>query len=432
MKTKNLLTGIMGAFLFFVLASSSGYAQTNELERPDTTTYIDIMGKVVDRETEEPVIFTNVYMVGSNLGTVSNSEGEFIIKVPKSAKDKKIGFSNIGYNNLQMDVASLKKSGNIIMLEPAAIPIEEVEIRSDDPEDLLRAAMKRIPENYNTVAEKMTAFYRETIKQNWNYVAVSEAVVEVYKAPYNRTENDQVKIFKGRKSEDVKKMDTLIFKLQGGPNTMVLLDVVKNPNILLDPEMFEFYEYELVGVLNIDDKQNYVIKFDQKKTVDYALYSGKIYLDVNNLAVTGLEFNLSERGIDKATNVLVRKKPLTLKVEPLGAYYLVNYRQEDDGKWYLNHVRSELVLKCKWKRKLFSSKYTAMAEMAVTDKTKDDVERFRNREVLKRNEIFIEGVSEYYDEDFWGGFNYIKPEESIEDAIEKINRRMLRRLSSID
>lgn len=422
-KVRNLFTFIAASTLFVAL--SAGSVESLHAQK-DTTGLVTISGKVVDQKTEDPVIFTNVYIEGTNVGTVSNADGEFIIKVPANRMDENLGFSNIGYKSLVLPLESLRKEENIIMLQPATIPIEEVKIRTNDPVELLRAALNRVPENYYTVPEKMTAFYRETIKENRHYVAVSEAIMEVYKAPYDKIENDQVKIFKGRKSQDVKNMDTVLFKLQGGPTTMVMLDVVKNPSILLGEDIIEFYDYKLAGILNINDRQSYVIEFDQKDNVDYPLYSGKMYLDVEDLAITGLEFNLSEKGIDKAANVLVRKKPLTMRVEPLGAYYLVNYREVDD-KWYLNHARTELVIKCKWKKRLFNKTYTAMSEMAVTDRNLENVERFRSREIAKPNDVFIDNVVEYYDENFWGDFNYIKPEESIEEAVERISRRLNRR-----
>ena len=68
-----------------------------------------------------------------------------------------------------------------------------------------------------------------------------------------------------------------------------------------------------------------------------------------------------------------------------------------------------------------------MSEMAVTDRKLENVDRFRHREIAKRNDVFIDNVVEYYDEDFWGDFNYIKPEESIEEAVERISRRLNRR-----
>ena len=75
-------------------------------------------------------------------------------------------------------------------------------------------------------------------RRDRNYVSISEAVIDVYKGGYaNEYQVDQVKLFKGRKSADVEKMDTVLFKVQGGPNTTILLDVVKNPYILLSESM---------------------------------------------------------------------------------------------------------------------------------------------------------------------------------------------------
>ncbi|NJK97432.1 MAG: carboxypeptidase-like regulatory domain-containing protein, partial [Bacteroidales bacterium] len=51
-------------------------------------------------------------------------------------------------------------------------------------------------------------------------------------------------------------------------------------------------------------------------------------------------------------------------------------------------------------------------------------------EILKPNQVFVEHVDDYYDEEFWGNYNIIKPEESIEDAIERINKKM-RKISSL-
>ena len=65
----------------------------------------------------------------------------------------------------------------------------------------------------------MTGFYRETIRKNRSYISIGEAVVEIFKAPYqNDLRYDAVRIYKGRKSNDVEKMDTVLFKLQGGPD----------------------------------------------------------------------------------------------------------------------------------------------------------------------------------------------------------------------
>jgi hypothetical protein len=87
----------------------------------------------------------------------------------------------------------------------------------------------------------MTAFYRETVKQDNDYINVSEAVIEILKAPYtNSLRSDLVRIVKGRRSPDVKPFQWLNFKLQGGPFTITKLDVVKTLESFIDVKNSKF------------------------------------------------------------------------------------------------------------------------------------------------------------------------------------------------
>jgi hypothetical protein len=323
-----------------------------------------------------------------------------------------------------ISLKNLNYENNIIRLEPSPIPIEEVIIRTSDPIALLMTAIRNIKSNYPTSPEQQIGFYRETIKQNRNYVEVAEAVLDVYKSSYiDDFDFDRIKIYKGRKNQDVKKMDTILFKFQGGPKTAFLLDMVKTPGNLLYEDMLEYYDFELTGITKINDKESYIIEFDQKENVEFPLYQGKIYLDIKTMAVAGVEFRFSEKGIDMAGAELVRKKPISMSLDVESGNYLVNYR-EIEGKWYLNHVRSELVFKCKWDRKLFNSKYTTMFEMVVTDRDPENVTKFKFKESAKMRDVFADQVNYFADEDFWGEYNYIVPDESIESAISRLNRRL--------
>jgi hypothetical protein len=318
-------------------------------------------------------------------------------------------------------------SGNKIEMVSVPYEIEEVTIRKIDPKTLILTALGKIPENYSSQPVMMTGFYRETIKQNRSYVAVAEAVLDAYKASYrNPAESDRIKVFKGRKSEDVKKMDTVLFKFQGGPYTAFLLDVAKNPGDLLGEDALDFYNYRLAGTVNIPDGQAYVIEFDQKANIDFPLYKGKLYLDVSNLAIAGIEFEISPSMIDRVSEFLIRKKPAGMTVDVESGHYLVNYRRIE-GIWYLNYVRTELVFRVKWKKELFRSTYTTMAELAITDIMLENVEKYKFRESSKFTDIFVEQVSDFEDPAFWGDYNIIKPDESIQAAIEKLSRKLKRR-----
>jgi hypothetical protein len=418
--------------LVFISVNIRAYNRTTEGQPAyflkDSVKYESFSGRVLDRSTKKPVIFADIQLKESNVGVVTNSDGDFLIKVPSDMVTRKLTINHLGYKNAEVDLSQLDKSINIIYLEAAVFPIEEVKVRKNDPEDLLRAAMRNKSVNYSNDPVMMTSFYRETIKQNKNYVAVAEAVIDIYKAPYYKTsETDRSKIFKGRKSQDVKKMDTVIVKMQGGPFTSLLLDIVKNPGDILSQDLFELYDYKLEGLNYINDRQAYVISFKQKENVSEPLYEGKIYLDFDNLAVTGLDFNLNTQNIDKATNMLVRKKPASMQIEVLGANYLTRYR-ELNGIWHLSYVRSELQLKCKWDKKLFSSVFTLMSEMAVTDMDANNVDKLKFKDQAKYSDILAEQVNQFEDPDYWGDYNIIKPDESIEAAIDKLNRRLKKQM----
>jgi hypothetical protein len=392
----------------------------------DSVNYYTYSGKIVDSETKDPVAFANIYLEGSSIGTVSNLDGEFILKVPLSKAEEKITISFVGYKTQELASEELKMMKNTIRLVADPIPIQEVIIKTGDPVELLRKAIARIDENYSVNPEMLTGFYRETIKQNRNYVAVSEAVLDIYKSSYkNYFDSDRIKIFKGRKSQDVKKMDTILFKLQGGPKTSLLLDVAKNPSTLLSEDFFKYYNYKLDGIVNIDNRETYVIAFNQKNNVDLPLYQGKIYLDAKNLAIARLDFRISDKALTQADNELVRKKPVSMKIDVEDARYLANYRPID-GKWHLNHVRAEAKFKCKWDKKLFRSIYTTMLEMAITDRDTSNISKFKMKESEKISDIFVDQVNYFEDPNYWGEYNVIKPDESIELAIQKLGRKLVR------
>jgi hypothetical protein len=433
MKKKISFPGIIKISLVIfcpVLYSINSYSYSpgqNYYQDEDTLKVISYSGKVIDKKTGDPVVFASVFISGTKTGTVTNSDGDFIIKVPLESITKQLGITHIGYISSFIDLSSLKNTGNKIELSSTSYEIEEVTIRKLDPEVLVRTAIHKIPENFSNNPVMMTSFYRETIRQNRSYVAVAEAVLDAYKSSYtNPGESDRIKVFKGRKSQDVKKMDTVLFKFQGGPYTSFLLDVAKNPGDILSEDVLEYYEYKLGGIVSVNDARAYVIEFDQRESVDFPLYKGKLYLDVSNLAIVGIEFEISPRMIERVSDYLIRKKPVGMSVDVESGNYLINYRKIE-GLWYLNYVRTELVFRVKWKKELFRSIYTTMSELAVTDIISENVEKFKFRETAKYTDIFVEQVSDFEDPDFWGDYNIIKPDESIQAAIEKLSRKLKRR-----
>lgn len=426
MKTKILFTAIASALLLVMTAGDmtvSAAPAKGGKDKPQQMT--TIRGRVVDAETNQPLVFAGISVQGSNVSTVTNLDGEFTLKLT-GTETGKLEFSYIGYKNKVLSLDEMKTNGqrNVIELETAMIPIKEVIVKPLIPEEIIAQVIKHFDENYPAVANDMTGFYRETIRKNRTYISIGEAVVEVFKAPYqNNLRYDAVRIYKGRKSNDVEKMDTILFKLQGGPTTTLYLDVVKNPETFLTTEALAQYDLELSNIAMIDDRTNYVINFYQKPSISTPLYQGRLFIDIETYAVAQAEFSFNLENKELAASMFIRKKPMGMQVTPEVTSYMVRYR-EQNGKWYFTHSRAEVKFKVDWKKKLFNTNYTTMSELAVTDRTEEDVVKFSNKERIKPTDFFTEEVAAFADPDFWGDYNTIEPDQSIESAIRKLSRKV--------
>ncbi|HUX53969.1 MAG TPA: hypothetical protein VMV56_06125, partial [Williamwhitmania sp.] len=230
---------------------------------------------------------------------------------------------------------------------------------------------------------------------------------------------------KARKGTNIKKADTLAVKLEGGPKVMLMLDIVANPDVILSRESLEDYHLEVVDMVNIDNELNYVVQFTPTVILPYPLYIGKVYISKESKAITMLEFHMDLSDELKASQQFIRKKPMGLVFTPSVANYRVTYKLQD-GKYYLNYVRSEIKFKCDWKKKWFKNNYTVVAEMAITDRSTNNVVKFPLKESFKSSDVFADKIGSFFEPDYWGANNTIEPEESIEAALKKFNRQAKR------
>jgi hypothetical protein len=417
-------TGLILVLLAFAVTCMT-YGTTNADPNSKVTT---LSGKVLDKDTKRPIVYANVNLVGTSIGTVTNADGAFILKVPKDETQSMVSFNYIGYEKKSMAISEFSEATeNTVLLSPEPIVLKEVIIRNNDPYQLISYALAKVPTNYSDVPEMNTGFYRESVKQNKKFVSVSEAILDVYKAPYNKElVEDRVKIYKGRKTEDISKLDTVVVKIQGGPKTVLYLDIVKNPYDLFSEDMIDNYILKFAGMTTKNGRDNYIIEFDQEDDPNLVLYAGKVYIDVQTLAFTGAEFGISQKNISRAADQLVRKKPATMRINIESANYVVDY-EELNGVWYLKHALSELKFRCKWDRELFRSSYTTTMEVAITDRDPENINHFKMSETAGFSDILTDQVDYFKDDNFWGDYNIIKPDESIEDAIAKLNKKLIDR-----
>jgi hypothetical protein len=390
------------------------------VEERDPQKIRKIAGQIISGMDQTPLEFATIWIPATWEGTISNSNGTFLINLPGPNPPDTIAVSCMGYSSRKIAVSELNDTLNQIYLNPAIIPIQEVVIRRSEPLHLIRQALEKIDDNYSSDPYIETAFYRETVQKNTTYIMVSEAVIEIYKPGRASMAEEQVRLVRGRKNLDVKETDTVMVKLKGGLQTSFLLDFIRHRPDFLDPELFHLYNYKMADIVTVQDRSTYVIEFKQKPNTDPPHYAGRIYIDLETLAFRGTAMEVDPQTISKATNTMVLRKPRNLNVRPLSAAYQVNYKSDGD-KFYLSMIRADVRFRVRKRKKIFSTEFRTISEMAVTNLQTDQAVRFRPRETTDSGDIFADLLGGY-DAEFWGPFNIITPDESMDEALKRISR----------
>ena len=164
---------------------------------------IVINGIVRDRINKNKLENVTVSVAGSSIGTVTNAEGVFSLKLSQQISNSKLELSHIGYQNTQFAMTVPDNSSQLsatIWMTPVTQQLDEVVVYGGDARRIVKEALKKIPVNYPAHESMLSTFYRETIQKRHRYIGVSEAMMDVYKTAYtNRnTNHDKVQLIKSK------------------------------------------------------------------------------------------------------------------------------------------------------------------------------------------------------------------------------------------
>ncbi|MCS6894647.1 MAG: TonB-dependent receptor [Bacteroidia bacterium] len=125
---------------FLLIAASIVFAQEERLsrslfsiERPPTVQRMEegaqLRGRVIDKESGEPLAGAAVRLVGTDKGTLTHLDGSFTLKVlaKEVSAEARLSISYIGYEERTLSITELEKGGDI-SLTPLGVSLREVQI----------------------------------------------------------------------------------------------------------------------------------------------------------------------------------------------------------------------------------------------------------------------------------------------------------------
>lgn len=383
-----------------------------------------VSGKVTDQQGQ-PLAYVSVSAEGSEVHTVTNDDGQFTLKT--THKPRYVRLSHIGYKSRKVAIDEGTKQSLRIRMVSNTVELREVLVSANEPMAILRAAMERVMQNYPHEPELVRCFYRETARRGSRFISVAEAVTEMYKSDYAYgPERDAVAIMKGRRLMSMKARDTLGVKVQGGPVLPLMVDVAKNPDYLMNEENLAHYKLRMEVPVRIADRPQFVISMEPQGRQLYPLMMGRVFIDQELLAFTRAELQLDMTDWRQASEYMLVRKPMGLRFRPKELTVTIVYETDEQGITRMSYVRNLMRFNCDWKRRLFASPFITVCEMVVTDRQQrgDKVKRPRGHSSFGLKERFYDRVEYFDDPDFWADYNIIEPTESLENAIDKLKKKV--------
>lgn len=374
-------------------------------------TYIDIEGKVIDAVDASPLAFAHVTILKGSVGTTTNADGFFRLRLSGWYKNDSLKISYLGYQSKHLSVISLSKAESLIALSPEGINLQEIVVRPDnlDAVEIVEAMRQQLRKNYPQKSKNITGFFRETINlstSNQQEILYAEGVLEFYKTAYrgNPDRRDAVRVIKGYRKP-------LLYGYQFGKDTLslpsisqgshlgIMVDVAKAPPDFLGPRFRKRYQYQHLGYTNLDTFNLHIISFKPLSDEIKGGLEGKLYIDANSLALVKASFVMTKQALDDYNEYHTKEKELPINL--ISRKLEVNYSNHD-GRWYLKsgHVINRYI------DVRTQVPFLNKMDVIVTEIKAGRGKPLPPHETLHRESVFAIQAGKL-SADYWEGFNVI-------------------------
>ncbi len=283
-------------FLALILFSNLSFAQFNQIQ---------ISGRVLSETDGLPLPYAYVKLEGLAIGTVTNANGFYSLRVSSGYAENNLVFSYLGYEKQAFQINLIEDRQNfVVKLRESPSLLGEVVIeprKQISPQQLWKQVVKNISENYSSEPFEAKGYYRETVKENDAYMKFADASCEFYLAPYegkdldkeikrsnynghNTTSGynfssywgermhrghfsgetileDQVKIMEARTSANLTKKG-MTANVEGGPIGLIGKDRMKYLRYFADKRNWDKYSYDVKETQDADGNWQYVLSFE--------------------------------------------------------------------------------------------------------------------------------------------------------------------------
>ena len=364
-----------------------------------------LRGRVLDADTHQPVPNAQVGIGDNRLGTSTNAEGRFALRVPAAYQASELEVALLGYRKYRRSLPVLPAAELLIELHSSPASLGTVAI-SSSAEGIVREAVARIPRNYPVRAAQLTGFYRESDEEaaSHRYDYLVEGILRVTKPCYQHPRNQgYVQVLQSRKV-DLRPAQASPLALPGiswmaGALVPQRFDFVHNRAEFINPAHFNDYQYRLSPQTTFQGRPVYVVAFGPRPGTDRASFAGEVYIDERSYAMLGAAWHRTPAGIrrEHALTFTASERAYRTDYQPYaGRYYLKSIWYNTVGQPLAGRVRHHL------------AEYVTTAIDTAQAPPPGYLERSQYADIFLQNPV-------PYDSAFWHRYTTVLPPAALLD-----------------
>ena len=176
---------------------------------------IELKNKILDQGTLLPLDFASIYIENTTIGTVSNTDGKFVLVVANEYAKDTLVISSIGYKSFKTPVDEFDNELEIYLEEDIASLDEVVvmaETRPKTGNDIVLKALEKLSENMPDQPYIEKGFLRHKERNRAEFKWLIESAITLYDSGFasNSAENLKLNVDQVRKSYDLREVDSVL------------------------------------------------------------------------------------------------------------------------------------------------------------------------------------------------------------------------------
>ncbi len=238
-----------------------------------------IKGKTKDINTRREIPNVNIYVKGSDFGTVSSSSGDFVVLLPENIAEVTLVFKHIAFDSLELSQQSVLDNPNVY-LQPRVIPLPEVDVEAPHVASEIEKDLPQTVSVFEASTFELRGFTDAgDLLRTDHSIQVEEGLSGKKSISIRGGNSDEVIVlYNGIKMNSI--FDNIFDLSQIDLNDIERLEIIKGSNSAI------YGSEALSGIVNIvpDVQKKYNLRFHQRfGTYNSGDWSVNLHQQVNNL-----------------------------------------------------------------------------------------------------------------------------------------------------